>query len=94
MELIINFPALRDLQDVYDWYEEQQAGLGENFLSEFDTLVAYLVRFPYAYQISYRKLRKVSLDRFPYLVYYQIDDERIFILRIAHAHRSKRKLKL
>ena len=94
MELIINRPALRDLQDIYDWYEEQQAGLGEDFLGELDVLINYLIHFPYSYKLFYKRLRKVSLERFPYLVYYQVDGDRIFIQRIAHAHRSKRRLKL
>ena len=34
--LIVKPEAEEDLQAAYDWYEEQQSGLGESFLHQID----------------------------------------------------------
>ena len=54
MTLFFKAPALREIQEIYDWYEEQQAGLGEEFLDELDA-VAEQLRYPRAFRRKYNR---------------------------------------
>lgn len=94
MQVILKEPAVADIREIYVWYESQKAGLGEEFLEDFDLLLPYLENYPQSFSIKYKKLRAVSLARFPFLVYYQISSKTIYIHRISHQKRNQRKISL
>lgn len=64
MQLKFRSSAARDVQETYEWYEEQREGLGEDFLTELDTACAYLLGYPRSFRSRYKRLRVVSLARF------------------------------
>lgn len=80
--------AESELQQAYQWYELQHANLGNQFLDEFDAAVKRLVTFPKAYALMGDGLRRCLIKRFPYGIWYGLDEKTILIVAVAHLHRK------
>lgn len=71
-ELIIDPDADADVDvgRIYDWYEGQRIGLGEEFLSCVEACVAAVRRMPKAGRVVQGAYRRALVRRFPCAVYY------------------------
>ena len=83
--------AEREVEQACWWYERQQAGLGLEFLLAFDAAVESLLVLPEGHEIVALRTRKVLLRRFPYLVFYALEAERIVITAVIHGHRDPQR---
>ena len=81
--------AEQELVDVASYYEEQNQGLGLDYLTEVEGAINLLMRYPAAGVVVRRFVRRLILPKFPYsLLYRVVDDDLIRILAIAH-HKRK-----
>ena len=89
MKLRIHRLAVAEIDHEVDYYESQQVGLGAELEDELETAFELIVRFPEAApQWKRRRDRRVAvLDRFPFVLPYQIVDDEIVILALAHTRR-------
>jgi len=75
------------------WYDEQQPGLGDDFLDEVESVVTSLPAHPLLYSIRFADVRCVRLRRFnQYGVFYVIRGDEIRLLAIHHGARDPRWL--
>lgn len=90
--LIVSPLAKRDLQEAYEWYEEQSEGLGERFLNSFDEAFDELLENPF-YAVRYDSTRCLPLRVFPYMIHFYINEERgiIYIVSIFHMKINDKK---
>lgn len=70
------------------WYEEQRAGLGLEFILELDAALERAARSPENYSVQYRHARRVLLRRFPYAVYFTWGNERIEVFAVLHQRQA------
>jgi plasmid stabilization system protein ParE len=82
--------AEADLADAFAWYEERLPGLGAAFLRSVDACLARLQRNPEAYPEAHPRVRRASIRRFPFGVFYVIREDRIDVLAVYHASRQPR----
>jgi plasmid stabilization system protein ParE len=82
--------AQRELDDAVVWYNEQAAGLGQDFLDELDRAVRRAVAFPLASPEVEPGIRRCLLARFPYGLMYGVDEDTIVVIAVAHLHREPR----
>jgi len=83
------FPEVED--DVvagYEWYEEKSRGLGEEFLGMFDSAVSEILRHPLLAPELDRGFRRRLLRRFPYAIYYTIENNMIIVSGFFHCARD------
>ena len=78
----------RDLAGAYGWYEEQRAGLGEEFIAAVDASFDAIERFPEAFRRVHGEVRRANVARFPYAVFYRIDPRYVLVLAILHTARD------
>jgi plasmid stabilization system protein ParE len=83
-------PAESELDDAFEWYENQARGLGTQFLDDFDRVIRMITAFPGASAEIDQGLRRSLLSRFPYGIIYGIDSETIIVVAVAHLHRKPR----
>lgn len=88
--LLLQDEAIRDMQDAYDWYEDQLVNLGEEFLEELHAVLDKLKQRPTQYGFYFDEFRTVRLKRFPYLIVYKIQGAKVFINSIRHIKRKPR----
>ena len=62
--------AETDLQEAFAWYEEQRAGLGQDFLLTVEVTLARIERNPKSFPVVHRTVRRALLRRFPYCVFF------------------------
>ena len=92
-QLIIRPEAELDLVEAFQWYEEQSPGLGGEFLRCIDASFDIIIRSPGLYQKVYKDIRRALPQRFPYGIFYIIDDNDLIVLAILHAKRDPKLLK-
>ncbi|WP_413200900.1 type II toxin-antitoxin system RelE/ParE family toxin [Nostoc piscinale] len=90
MDYVLVFrPEVRDeLDEAYSWYENQQAGLGDEFLECVDDLLNRICQMPESYAVVCNDIRRAILQRFPYAIYYRIVSSRIIVIAIFHGRRN------
>jgi len=79
-----------DLVDGRDWYQRQRPGLEEEFLASVVNALARLEEAPEQFPVYYRDFRRVMTERFPYKVFFRIENDSVIVLRILHAARDHR----
>jgi len=82
--------AEKSLYVIYDWYEAQREGLGEEFLLCVEDVYEAIQEKSFAYSCIHRNIRRALTRRFPYAVFYIIEDQTITILNIYHCRRNPR----
>jgi len=82
-------PAVQqELENVRDFYENRAAGLGREFIKEFERQVFRIAAAPKRWAILTRDVRRSLMHRFPYVIYFrQPSPGRIRILVVKHQRR-------
>lgn len=83
--------AAADVEDAYQWYESQQAGLGEEFLAAVRASLGSMTANPESFPVVHRQTRRALLRRFPYGLYYRIFDDQIVVVACMHGRRNPRR---
>ena len=78
----------RDLAGAYGWYENQRAGLGEEFLATIDATFDAIEQVPEMFRRVHGEVRRANVSRFPYAVFYRIDPKSVVVLTILHTARD------
>jgi plasmid stabilization system protein ParE len=87
-ELVFQRHVREDIDDAFTWYENQQVGLGERFLAELERVFERLTHSPAIHQMIFENVRRTTLRRFPYSVFYQIQLDRVEIIAVQHGRRN------
>lgn len=90
--LLLQQEAIDDVKDAFDWYELQQDGLGYDFLEAVENGFTKITSNP-TYFGSYinERYRKMRIDRFPYLIFFEIESDSLIVSAIRHAKRNIKK---
>jgi plasmid stabilization system protein ParE len=74
----------------YSWYETKSPGPGEEFLRMFYASAGDIPRNPLLYPKVHNEFRRCLLRRFPYAVYFTINNEQIIVAGLFHGARDPR----
>ena len=89
--VLVLWDAEQDIAEIVHWYDEQGRGFGAAFLEEVGRVVARLSRWPDYGPLVGARTRRVLLARFPYLLLYVPQQERIEITAVCHLSRHPRR---
>jgi plasmid stabilization system protein ParE len=87
MKIRILPSARRDLEDGYEFYEFNESGLGNYFLHSLIAEIESLQVFAGIHSVVYGKHRSLA-KRFPYSIYYLIEDNEILIYAVLDNRRD------
>ena len=88
MRLIVRPEAEADIGDAYAWYESQQPGLGQRFLTEMSRCITDIERQPLRFQRVRAEARRALLRHFPYAVFFVAAQDHIAIAAALHMARD------
>jgi toxin ParE1/3/4 len=96
MEYKLEFRPLATIEtlEAYDWYELQKEGLGSDFLEELDHFIKQLLLNPHTYSFYEGTIRQGKINRFPYVVVYEVFDTNIIIYSVFMAKQDPAKKRL
>lgn len=66
--IVLQTEALSEIQDAFDWYEEQKDGLGYELLEEIELCFQKLTEHPSRYSYINPLYRRIKTNRFPYIL--------------------------
>lgn len=71
------------------WYESRQRGLGGELIAVIDEALEKIARQPEVAPRwrADRPYRKQAVRRFPYIIFFELDDDVITIVAVAHQRR-------
>ncbi len=77
-----------DVEAAFEWYENEQPGLGMEFLDELRAIYNRIADGPLKYQELRGGIRRALLRRFPYAVYFAIEGDIVIVVAVLHASRD------
>jgi toxin ParE1/3/4 len=86
--LVIDPRAILDVQNAIDYYDEQQAGLGERFEATLNKLLLTLEKKP-LFRIRYDDVRCLPVNKFPNMVHFTVDEINCLVTVRAVFHTSR-----
>ncbi len=87
MEVVYHPKADDEVLESARFYEACSNGLGWRFLRAVQDAEARIARSPHAFPFFNDPVRKCVLSGFPFNVLFQIEDEALFIVAVAHQRR-------
>lgn len=84
MIVVFHPDADQEFLDAIDYYEAQQAGLGEDYHAEIMATVARIAKSPGVWPFIENDIRRCLTHRFPYGVLYSVGEDQIYILAVMH----------
>jgi len=81
-----------DVRSGRAWYEGKSRGLGDEFLRVFYASCQELTRNPRMYPPIHRDFHRCLLRRFPYAIYFTIEQDIVVIFGLLHCARDPRRL--
>lgn len=88
VRVIFRRAADQDIDDAFAWYERQQPGLGDQFLKSLGATIEHIRARPLLYPVVRGAVRRAVLRRFPYLLFYLVEPERVVVIGCLHASRD------
>lgn len=85
--------AAEDLAGAVKYYERQSAGLGTDFLDEYEAAVDRICQCPEAWRKVSHHHRRNLLCRFPYAVLYYYDGSEIIVMGVMNLRMDPEKQK-
>jgi plasmid stabilization system protein ParE len=74
--------------EAQDWYEREAPGLGRRFRQAIDALVERMSDGPQQFPVVYKNARRALLRRFPYALFFVIEDDTLLVVACFHASRD------
>lgn len=70
------------------WYEAKRPGLGGDFIARIDQCVRRIAEQPTRYPVVHNGIRRIVAVRFPYSVYFLVENRQLVVLAVFHGRRD------
>lgn len=87
-EIIVKPSAEADIADAIAWYNSKREGLGTEFLVALDAKIHEIRKNPNHFQLIYQNIRRALTSRFPFGVFFVIENQKIIVLAVQHTSRN------
>lgn len=77
-----------DVDDVWLWYDQKTAGLGDQFADAVDEAFDVIARMGSIFPFVFDDVRAIQVSRFPFIVYYRERLKRFEVLAVMHGQRD------
>ena len=80
--------ANEDLQEARTWYDNIRPGLGERFALAVEAMIEEIAEHPLQFPAVYRDRRRAGVRRFPYGIFFEVQENRIVVIACFHGRRN------
>lgn len=87
-DLNLQSEAIADIHESFEWYESRRPGLGYTFVDEIEICFSKITTFPLHYSSVNSRFRRIKVKRFPFVIVYEIEDNKIFVTGVRHTGRQ------
>jgi len=83
--------AAAELRQARAWYDDIRPGLGERFAVAVEAAVAAIAQRALQFPVVHRGRRRAGVRRFPYGIFFEVQENRIVVIACFHAKRDPRR---
>lgn len=87
-KLIVKTLAEQDITEAVEWYAEQAVHLAGELIDDIEDGIASVKKHPGQYQKRYGEIRVAFIRKFPYGIYYTVEEQTIFMHALLHTSRD------
>lgn len=80
--------AAKQLDEALGFYESRKKGLGNSFLFEINAVYSHILKNPLAFRKNSQGYREAVVEKFPFLIIYEIVKDIIYISAVFHTSRN------
>lgn len=92
MKVVYTERARKDLEIAFAWYEKQNPGLGLEFLDSVEFTIKSIEHRPHLYAINHSQFRRALLRRFPFAIFYTLEQHSIVIHAVFDCRQDPEKM--
>ena len=85
--------AETDIEEAATWYAMQREGLGDEFLDEVQSICETISENPNMYPVLHRHAHRAVIHRFPFGIYYRIEEKSVVVVAVMHGSRHPKRWK-
>jgi hypothetical protein len=86
---LLSSKAQKEIIVSWKWYEERSKGLGDRFVKEVTETILKIEYDPDRYPIKYKNYRQTSIDTFPFLIIFKINERNKLVRIVSVFHTSR-----
>lgn len=90
-KLILKSNAHKDLAEAIEYYQSKRKGLGLRFLKCVQKFFDRLKKNPHHYPLKSNNFREAYIQKFPYVIIYEIIDREIIVFSVFNTHQNPTK---
>jgi toxin ParE1/3/4 len=98
MGIKLSAEAAEEMLDAAAWYDEQEPGVGADFISACEAAFDHIAKDPLRNIQVGKGFHRYVMQRFPFLIFYEMEGELLIISAVFHSARNpahwKRRLGL
>ena len=83
--------ATAELRQARARYDDIRPGLGEGFAVAVQAAVEAIAQRPLQFPVVHRGRRRAGVRRFPYGIFFEVQENRIVVIACFHAKRDPRR---
>ncbi len=91
-EVIVPESVYLELRKEAKYYESKAENLGVSFILMWTESMAQIKKAPLMFQKKHKQLRSIKMQRFPYLLIFEVQDNKVTVYRLIQAKKSYRKI--
>jgi toxin ParE1/3/4 len=89
LEILIAREADADIAEAVVGYRSISQVLSDRFGAELERIYSDAAEYPEMYPIVYKSFRRALLHKFPYSVFYVVEESSILIVGVVHQSRDE-----
>lgn len=89
--LVVLPEAEQDIAEAYDWYQERELGLEEEFLRCIEASIQFIEGNPEIYAFAHANYRRALVRQFPYAIFYEYFEDTITVYAVFHCSQNPKK---
>ncbi len=87
-DLVIKTLAEKDISQAVEWYAKQSQQLLPKLVKSIDNSLESIRENPEHYQKRYEEVRIVFTQKYPYGIYYTVEENTVFVHAILHTKQN------
>ncbi len=88
MRVVFSPEAVLEFKEAESYYNRQVPQLGREFRAEIRAALPRIQAWPMSCPAERGDVRRLTLSRFPYKLLYSVEIDHLYIIAVAHQHRS------
>lgn len=88
LPLVFLDEARVEFDEAAEWYAEQKTGLGIEFVSRVQEVLDQIASMPRLHPVVYKNVRRAIVKKFPYLLHYEVEVDRLVVISVFHSSRD------